>query len=88
MSKSLKIKPTSGKIYVKLDEVKLGGLDTSGLQISKEKGEVIAVAADVTEYKKGDVILFKSYAVKIITEGDVKYHFIDINSNAICAIVQ
>lgn len=85
----MKIKTLGKRIQIKIDEPSAGGLDISSLNVAKETGEVIGLGADVTlPVKIGDRILFKAWAVDIISEGTSKYYFISQDTDGICAIVQ
>lgn len=83
----MKIKPFGAKIQIKIEEAKAGSLALTGMPTSVECGEVIAVGEWVTSIKKGDKIFYKSWAVDIITHDGIRYFFIDLDTNGICAIL-
>ena len=84
----MKIKPAKNKVYLKLEVPKVGGLDISSRPTAMEVAEVIDVGEGITEFKKGDKIMVKSWAVDVIDYQDQKYYFIDIDSKGICAIMK
>lgn len=83
----MKIKPSAGIVYIKIDEAQAGVLDTSSRSSAVEFAEVIAVGDGIDHLKKGDKIFVKSWGVDIIQHNDVKYHFIAVETNAILAVV-
>lgn len=84
----MKIKPIGRKIQISIDEPKAGMLETSSLNVAKEKGTVIAVGNEVTEVLKGETIFFKSWAVDIITDEGKHFYFIDEDSKGLCAVIK
>lgn len=80
--------PSVGQIYIKVEVPKAGIMDTSSKASAIEVAEVLAVGKDISEYKKGDKILFKSWAVDIIDYQGKPYLFIDITTGGIKAIVK
>ena len=82
----MKIETLGTRIQLKIDEPKAGILDTSSLNVAKETGEVIGLGKDVTlPLKIGDRVMFKAWAVDIVSENGVKYYFIDQATQGICA---
>ncbi len=83
-----KIQPAKNKVYLKIEEPKVGVLDTSSRPSAVEVAEVIAVGDNVEGIKKGDILMYKSWGIDIIDWDGKKYHFIDIDTKAICAIIK
>jgi co-chaperonin GroES (HSP10) len=84
-----KFKVLGTRIMIKVDEPKAGVLDSSSMNVAKEVGEVIGVgdgAADLYHIKVGDRVMFKSWAVDIITNDGEKYYFIDMATGGVCAV--
>ena len=84
----MKIQPIANKIMLEIEEPKAGALETSSLNVAKEKGKVIGVGELVTSVKKGDTVFFKSWAVDIITDEGQRHYFIDEESKGLCAVVK
>lgn len=95
----MKIKPLKNIIYLKLNQVKAGALDISSRESAVEYAEVLAVGGEEEDrikdlvysqpiLKKGDKVFVKSWAIDIITHEDEKYHFVNIESGGILAIVR
>ena len=59
----MKIKPIGRKIQLEIEEPKAGALESSSMNVAKEKGKVIAIGDCVTDVVKGDVVFFKSWAI-------------------------
>ncbi len=83
----MKIKPLQNKVYLKIETPVVGNLDVSSRPTSIEVAEVIAVGDGVTFVKKGDKLMFKSWAVDICAYDGKQYHFIDLDSKGICAVI-
>lgn len=82
----MKIETLGTRIQLKIDEPKAGVLDTGSLNVAKETGEVIGLGKDVTlPLKIGDRVMFKAWAVDIVSESGVKYYFISQATDGICA---
>lgn len=93
------IKPLGNKIQLKIEEEKIGAIQSESIQ---EKGTIIAVGKSVehkiplnkerTEFGMsqrfpiGATLYFKAWAIDIITDGEEKYYFISADSDAICAV--
>lgn len=84
----MKIIPAPNHVYIKIEIPKAGVLNVSSKPSAIEYAEVLEVGKDVMSVKKGDMILFKSWAVDIISKEDETYHFIDITSGGIKAVVK
>jgi co-chaperonin GroES (HSP10) len=84
----MKIKPIGSRIQIEIDEPKAGALETSSLNVAKEKGKVVAIGQFVNDVKVGDEILFKGWAVDIITDNGKRYYFIDEESKGLCAVLK
>jgi co-chaperonin GroES (HSP10) len=82
----MKIQPLKDIIMIKVNEVSVGGLDTSSKASAIEFGEVIAVGPDQKQVKVGDKIMFKSWAVDLINYEDKVYEFINPETGGIMAI--
>ncbi len=79
--------PLRNKIQLKIDDVKIGMIQSDTVA---EKATVVAVGADCkpeTRELIGKTIYFKAWAVDIITDGQDKYYFISEDSDALCAVV-
>ncbi len=84
----MKIKALGQRIQLKIEEPKAGDLDMSNMNVAKEVGEVIGIGKDVTlPVKVGDRVLFKAWAVDIITEDGKKYYFISQQTDGICGVI-
>ena len=86
----MKIQPFSDQIYIKIDEVKAGILNTSSRESAVECAEVLALGQGTEGgiLKVGDKIFVKAWAIDIITHGDAKYHFVNVTSGGILAKVK
>lgn len=81
------IQPIGDRVYIKVEEPTAGALNLSSKPTTAEKGTVIAIGPDCTlPLKPGDTILFKAWAMDMIVENEVKYHFISQATQGICAI--
>lgn len=83
----MKIKPFGSKIQIKVDESKAGSLYLESMPTAIECGEAIAIGPDVEGVKVGDKLFYKSWAVDIVTHEGVRYFFIDLTTNGVCAII-
>lgn len=79
----MKIQPSLNHVQIQCDKPFAGSLDTSSRSAAIEMGEIIAVGKDVQEYKKGDKIIFKSWAVDIANVDGKDYYFIDLDTHGI-----
>jgi len=84
----MKIEPQPNIVYIKIDEPKAGVLNTSSRPSAIEYAEVLAVGSNIKDIKKGDNVFVKAWAIDNIFFEDKKYHFINIESNGILAIVK
>lgn len=84
----MKIKVSKGELYLKLEEASAGLLDTSSRESAVEYGEVIDVGEDVTEYKKGDVVFVKSWALDHIDYKGKRHYFVSLKTGGVKAIVK
>ncbi len=84
----MKIEPRENIVHLKIDEAKGMVLDTSSRASAVEFGEVISVGEGVKELKKGDCVFVKAWAIDIVNHKDVKYHFVNVNTGGILAIVK
>jgi len=84
----MKIQPLNGIVQLKIEEAKAGVLDTSSRASAVEFAEVVSVGENVTKIKQGDKVFVKAWAVDIITHNEQKYHFVDITSGGILAVVK
>lgn len=84
----MSIEPLEHIVYLKLDKVKAGVLDTSSRSTAVEFAEVEAVGLGVKQIKKGDKLFVKSWGIDTVSHAGEKYYFVNINTGAILAIVQ
>jgi len=83
----IKIKPLNNIVQLKIQEAKAGVLDTSSKKSAVEFGEVVNFGENVKGFKKGDKVFFKAWATDIISHEGETYYFINIETNAILALV-
>lgn len=84
----LKVKALGQRIQLSIEEPKAGELDMTGINAAKEVGTVIGLGKDVTlPIKVGDKVLFKAWAVDIITENGQKFYFISQHTDGICGVI-
>ena len=88
----MKIKPLGNNIQIEMEHASAGVLNTSSRESAVEFAKVIAVPNPLFEkdygIKVGDNVFVKSWAVDIITHEDKKYHFVNMTSNGVLAIVK
>jgi co-chaperonin GroES (HSP10) len=84
----MKIKPLNDIVQLKIEEVKAGVLDTSSRESAVEYAEVVEVGENVYDLASGDKVFVKAWGVDIVNYEDKKYHFVNINTNAILAVVK
>lgn len=87
-SKGPSVEPVGDKVYLQLEEVRIGALHSGGAAPIHEWGTVIAVGPQVKSVKPGNIVFFKAWGVDIITRDGEKHYFISEKSDAICAIVK
>lgn len=84
----MKITPLGNRVQLDIKGMEAGGLDTSSMQSAIEFGTIVGIGPDVTgDFKKGDKVFFKAWAVDIITHGGKKYFFISEDTKGLCAVV-
>lgn len=83
----MEIKPMPNTVYLKIEENKAGVLDTSSRASAVEIGEVVA-AGEGVKITIGSKVFVKSWAIDIIDYEDKKYHFCNIETNGILAVVK
>lgn len=85
----MRIKTIGSRIQIEVDEQSAGGLVLDSLPTAVEVGKVVGVGEDVTlKIKKGDKIMYKSWAVDICTHEGKRYMFIDESTKGICAVIE
>lgn len=84
----MKIIPQPKTVYLKIESNKAGVLDTSSRVSAVEIAEVLDVGEGVSSIKKGDKVFVKSWAIDIIDYEDKKYHFVNVDTNGILAVVK
>ncbi len=85
----MKIKTLGSRIQIEVDEQTVGGLVLDSLQTAVEVGKVVGIGDTVSlPVKKGDKIMYKSWAVDICNHDGKKYMFIDESTKGICAIIE
>lgn len=86
----MKITPWGKKIQLQIPTSKVGALNLSDGASIQEMAKVVAMGPLVGlgehSLKVGNSILFKSWAVDVITIDEEKFYFIDIDSTGICAV--
>lgn len=77
--------PINNKIQLDIKPVLVAGLETGAIE---EIGTIIAIGdyMDAEKWQVGKKLLFKAWAVDIITLGEAKSYYIDGLSDGICAI--
>ena len=84
----MKITLAPGHVYLKIEEVKAGVLNTSSRESAVENGTVLEVASDVDFPKKGDKVLFKAWGTDIINFEGKKYYIVDMQTRSIKAVIK
>lgn len=85
----MKILPLDNIIQLKIEEAKVGILDTSSRQSAVEYAEVVATGSGSFDSPKvGDHVFVKAWAIDIIQHEEKKYYFCDIKTNGILAVVK
>lgn len=84
----LKIIPLEDEVQIKTDAIIVGNLNSSSRSTAVENGEVIAVGSNIKNLKKGDKIMFKSWALDDCTVNDIHYYFINVRTLGIKAIIK
>lgn len=83
----MKIRPLKNTVYLKIDKPQAGVLDTSSRNSAVEVAEVVEVGEGV-DIKVGSKVFVKSWGIDIVDHGDVKYHFVNLDTNAVLAVVE
>ncbi len=86
--KKLVIEPLDNIVYFEPASLSIAGLDTSSVQVAIEYAKVIAVGKNVTNVNVGDHIFVKSWAPDSIFWEGRRYSFVNVELNAILAIVR
>lgn len=79
------MKPYGKKLQIKIDEVKIGAIQSDSIT---ERGTIMRVGELCELFNDIDVgrdIYFKAWAVDVITDNGEKYYFISEDSEGICA---
>jgi len=73
------MKPLNYKIQLRVERLTQtkSGIELTGNTLIIEEAEVLAIGSRVTTIKKGDNVLFKSWALDNVTIGDEIYSFIE-----------
>ena len=73
------MKPLNYKIQLRVERLTQtkSGIELTGNTLIIEEAEVLAIGSKVTTIKKGDNVLFKSWALDNVTIGDEIYSFIE-----------
>jgi len=83
--------PLGARILIKLDEVKIAGMDVS-LNTARETATVLAIGNkwnhDEEPLKVGDKIHVKSWATDIVSEGEETYTYVWQKTGGVCAIIK
>lgn len=83
----MEIHPLKNQIYLKLDEVRAGVLDTSSRMTAVESAEVLGVGEGIDNIKKGDRVFVKAWALDNVDYKGQKYVFCNLETNGILAII-
>jgi len=81
----MKIKPTKNHIQLEIDEAKAGALSMESMVTAVEIGKIIAIGDEVSDLKVGQKVLFKAWAVDIVTVDGKRYYFLDLNTGGLKA---
>ena len=89
--KKIQPKPIGARILIKLDEVKIAGMDVS-LNTARETATVLAIGGGwdlkAEPLKVGDKIHVKSWALDIVTEGEDTFTYVWQKTCGVCAIIK
>lgn len=87
--KKMTIIPQPNIVYLKVDRPVLAGMDTSSIKAAVEFAEVIAFTPiEVTDLKVGDKVFVKAWAMDTVTYNNEEFHFVNLASGGILAVVQ
>jgi co-chaperonin GroES (HSP10) len=84
----MKITPQKDIVQLEIEEAHAGVLVTSSLNTAVEFAKVLSIGEDVKDLKVGDKVFVKAWGIDIVTHGDKKYFFCNVNTNAILAVVK
>lgn len=82
------IEPLEGIVYLEMDKGTEGVLDTSSRSSAIECATVISVGSGVNDIHSGQKVFVKSWAVDTIDYEGEKYHFVNIKTNGILAVIK
>ncbi len=89
--KKLNIEPLGDQIMLKVEQAKLGVLDTSSMKTGVEWGTVLAVGpgvVSITSVKVGDKVFCKAWAIDTILYEGEDYYFTSEARKGIVAVVK
>jgi hypothetical protein len=80
------MRPFGSKIKLDIKPVKIGAIQSDSVP---EYATILDIGPDVDEDKfaVGETLVFKAWAVDVVTVGEEKHYFIDSNSEAILALM-
>lgn len=93
----IKIIPQPNIVYLKVEKPVLAGMDTSSIKAAVEFAEVVAMPTttafsgiDHLPYSLavGDKVFVKAWAMDTITYNDEEFHFVNLASGGILAVVK
>lgn len=90
----MKIIPIGNLIQLEIEEAKAGDLLTSSRESAVEYakvvgiGEMALISGRATNFKLGDYVFVKAWAIDIITYEGKKYYFVNLETNGILALVK
>jgi co-chaperonin GroES (HSP10) len=91
MSKSKLPQPIGARILIKLDEVKIAGMDVS-LNTARETATVLAIGEGwdlkAEPLKVGDKIHVKSWSLDIVSEGEDTFIYVWQKTGGVCAVIK
>ena len=89
MKTNLKIKPVGDQIFLKVEEAKLGGLDTGSMKTGMEWGVIEAIGPEVKDpqLKVGTKVFCKAWAQDVILYEGKNYIFTSEARRGICAAI-
>ena len=78
--------PVGNKIKLGIQPMKFGSIQSDTIP---EYAEIVDIGPDVDEDKfaVGETLVFKAWAVDVVTVGEEKHYFIDSTSDAILALM-
>ena len=81
------IEPLPGIVQLKIDQAKIGVLDTSSRNTAVEFAE-IAAKGDGVNMEIGDKVFVKAWGVDIVEYNGEKYYFVNVENKSILAVVR